>query len=431
MLGLTAGGTDFCQALTVIIDDIGGHLPLDPTKQGVAFGHHANGHVHQQNLYSVVNGVVKFYYKYHLKKFGDSKAVLTAKISEFSEADIPDKLKTCRNSILTDYGVLFNITKDNRIVVDRTCQVGYEIGPDTIFRLASPDLQNKCRKVAPPQKSAHSPAKKKSSKKRTTTKVIPVSSKRNQPSPSKKRSIKKVKPLSRKKCQVAIDKAKDSPPRLKGKRSSTRQRRSPEWWSVESGNYGNSETENEESDDADSETENDESDDAVNAAHSPPQLKGGRPSMKTRRKYNGHRGDGRKEAETVQEVIDICSSSDEEDELMTKDVPMPACVASNVSAIEIAKMPANASSSALVNNSEENNIAEELETDEENDTETNLDFVAKSLEIENLNAKVLSLQNENESLQNENESLQNENESLQNELMGLRQELEQRKLFAL
>ena len=33
MIGLVNGGTDYCQALTVIIDDVHGKLPLDPTKQ--------------------------------------------------------------------------------------------------------------------------------------------------------------------------------------------------------------------------------------------------------------------------------------------------------------------------------------------------------------------------------------------------------------
>jgi hypothetical protein len=37
LLGLTAGGTDFCQGLTVIIDDFGGNLPLNPTKQEGVF----------------------------------------------------------------------------------------------------------------------------------------------------------------------------------------------------------------------------------------------------------------------------------------------------------------------------------------------------------------------------------------------------------
>ena len=117
------------------------------------------------------------------------------------------------------------------------------------------------------------------------------------------------------------------------------------------------------------------------------------------------------EAETLQEVIDICSSSDDEDDLMSNDVPMPDCVSSNVCASQSTKMPANVASA---NFNKENNIAEEMEAEDENDTANIPDLVAKSLEIEKLNAKVLSLQNENE--------------SLQNELTGLRQELEQSKL---
>ena len=31
---LSAGGTDFCQGLTIIVDDKHGMLPLNPTKQG-------------------------------------------------------------------------------------------------------------------------------------------------------------------------------------------------------------------------------------------------------------------------------------------------------------------------------------------------------------------------------------------------------------
>jgi hypothetical protein len=408
MLGLTAGGTDFCQALTVIIDDIDGRLPLDPTKQGVAFGHHANGHVHHHNLYSVISGVVKFYYRYHRNKFGGSKSILTAKILEFSSADLPDELKTCRKSILTDYGVHFNITKDNRIIVDHTFQVGTEIGPDTIFRLLPPDPQNggcKGRKGKTPvdgaSKSARSPAKKRPtlSKKQSIAKVKPLFSKK-----------KKMASKEPKKCQRATEKAKDSPPQLKGTRSSTRQRRRPAYLDAESADYG------------DSEIESEESVDAKSAKHGPPRRKGRRSSIKkSRRESNGYVRDGENglgngqiddmEAETIQEVIDICSSSDEEDGLMSKDVPIPDCVSSCVCNNESAEMPADVAS---VNFSNENHVAEELKSDEENDATNIPHLVAKSLEIENLNAKVLSLQKENE--------------LLQNELTDLRHELEQSKL---
>lgn len=45
-LGLTGGGTVYCQGLTIIVDDVEGHLPLDPTKQGIAFGNESHGNVH-------------------------------------------------------------------------------------------------------------------------------------------------------------------------------------------------------------------------------------------------------------------------------------------------------------------------------------------------------------------------------------------------
>jgi hypothetical protein len=221
MLGLPAGGTDFCQALTVIIDDSDGHLPLDPTKQGVAFGHHANGHVHRQNLYSVINGVVKFYYHYHKNKFDGSKATLTAKISEFSGADLPDELKTCRDSILTEYGVLFNVTKDHRIIVDRTCHVVKNVGVDTVFRLTSLGPPKKKRKVEKSKTPAGDTATKRSPAKKKPTRS------KKQPPPTK------VTPESKKK------RASEEPRKIQlaGRRSSTRTSRRPAYLAAESNDH--------------------------------------------------------------------------------------------------------------------------------------------------------------------------------------------------
>ena len=63
-LGLFAGGSTFCQGLTVIVDDFAGQLPLNPTKQDLAFSNHANGQVHEKNLYLWLNAIVGGYYKY-------------------------------------------------------------------------------------------------------------------------------------------------------------------------------------------------------------------------------------------------------------------------------------------------------------------------------------------------------------------------------
>jgi hypothetical protein len=43
VLGLTSSGTQFCQGSTILVDDIHGKLPLNPTKQDLAFGEEANG----------------------------------------------------------------------------------------------------------------------------------------------------------------------------------------------------------------------------------------------------------------------------------------------------------------------------------------------------------------------------------------------------
>ena len=113
ILGLTAGGSAYCQALTVIIDDAGGRLPLDPCKQGIAFGNKKHGHVHRDNLYATVGAVARFYYTYHLNKFDGKKTILSSKITEFvNSEELPENIKTCgKNADLTDYEVRFVKTK--------------------------------------------------------------------------------------------------------------------------------------------------------------------------------------------------------------------------------------------------------------------------------------------------------------------------------
>lgn len=63
-IGVSNGGTDYCQGLTIILDDSGGNLPLNPTKHDVAFSEHADGVIHRANLYCYINAVTRFYYNY-------------------------------------------------------------------------------------------------------------------------------------------------------------------------------------------------------------------------------------------------------------------------------------------------------------------------------------------------------------------------------
>lgn len=82
MLRIPAGGTDFAQGLTCIIDDYDGKLPLNPTKQDVAFNEKRNGEIMGQNLYAWTSATVHFYYKFHIDKFlGKRKTDLSQEMS--------------------------------------------------------------------------------------------------------------------------------------------------------------------------------------------------------------------------------------------------------------------------------------------------------------------------------------------------------------
>ena len=86
-LGLPPGGTQFCQGLTVIVDDLNGQLPLNPTKQDVAFGEQgAMGEIHRLNLKLWIGAVTKIFYQFHLDRCGGLKTTLTQRVKE----KIPD-----------------------------------------------------------------------------------------------------------------------------------------------------------------------------------------------------------------------------------------------------------------------------------------------------------------------------------------------------
>ena len=114
---LPASGSDYSQGLTIIMDDIKGKLPLNPTKQGVAFAEERRGRVHEENLYQLVGAVVHFYYKTHLKKF-KGKTQLNHKVCSFGDwANRHKQLKSCHESDLTTYRVTLKKSQ-RRIRVD-------------------------------------------------------------------------------------------------------------------------------------------------------------------------------------------------------------------------------------------------------------------------------------------------------------------------
>eukprot|EP00977_Amphora_coffeiformis_P006995 scaffold1515_cov162-Amphora_coffeaeformis.AAC.7 len=81
MLMLTVGSSNFCQGLTIIVDDIGGKLPLNPTKQDLAFGEEEYGETHKKNMFAWLGGVAWMYWQLAFDACG-SKDILTKRVQE-------------------------------------------------------------------------------------------------------------------------------------------------------------------------------------------------------------------------------------------------------------------------------------------------------------------------------------------------------------
>ena len=70
ILGLTIGGVDYTQGLTCLMVDTEGHLPLTPTKDGLAWSEQAlHGHEHQRTVYAWAGACAHFFWHYHMKTF--------------------------------------------------------------------------------------------------------------------------------------------------------------------------------------------------------------------------------------------------------------------------------------------------------------------------------------------------------------------------
>ena len=103
-LNLANTGSMFCQGLTIIIDDIGGQFPLNPTKQAIAFAEQTTGAIHEENLIALVGAFVKTYYEHHLNKYGN-RTTLTTAVKEFGVHDIEldHQIKDIDSSELTTF----------------------------------------------------------------------------------------------------------------------------------------------------------------------------------------------------------------------------------------------------------------------------------------------------------------------------------------
>ena len=75
VLRLQNSGTNFCQGLTIIVDDFEGHLPLTPTKEALAFGMEDYGQVHERNLYAWLGALATVYWNHFHKVFKTKRAL--------------------------------------------------------------------------------------------------------------------------------------------------------------------------------------------------------------------------------------------------------------------------------------------------------------------------------------------------------------------
>jgi len=75
VLRLTNSGTNYCQGLTIIVDDYEGHLPLTPTKESLAFGQEDYGKIHERNLYAWLGALANVYWTHHHNIYKSKRAL--------------------------------------------------------------------------------------------------------------------------------------------------------------------------------------------------------------------------------------------------------------------------------------------------------------------------------------------------------------------
>ena len=164
-LGLAASGVDYCQGLTVIVDDVDAQLPLMPTKQGIAWTEQRGGEAHRANLMAWAGACAQCFWLFHAKRFQRKcntnayKKVLRETLEEYADvirnhlhqhqnrnsnhsnnnyaAAALERLETAHFSSLGELSWKKEITKQNRklkIKKHITQDMYIEPGEATIFK---------------------------------------------------------------------------------------------------------------------------------------------------------------------------------------------------------------------------------------------------------------------------------------------------------
>ena len=143
-LGLTNSGSQYCQGLTILVDDVHGKLPLNPTKQDLAFSEEANGEVHQANLFAWLSGVTRLYYNRHQNKFpkNERRTLLTAEVKRHlptieSFQDPNHFMKPLFECAFTRFANV-KWTKSNGLIRTVVTKCQRISGADTLARIVAP-----------------------------------------------------------------------------------------------------------------------------------------------------------------------------------------------------------------------------------------------------------------------------------------------------
>jgi len=135
-LGLTSGGTDFAQGLTVILDDLNGNLPLTPTKQDIAFGQQASGKVHERNLMSWIGAFTHLYYQHFLEIYG-SKGDLGKEVLSHEHNTLYPPVALNDGKFSSFEELVFKIAK-GKIRCSNRRKAKWAMGKDTVRKLRKP-----------------------------------------------------------------------------------------------------------------------------------------------------------------------------------------------------------------------------------------------------------------------------------------------------
>ena len=173
MLNITSGGTGYCQGLTCIVDDVEGSIPLNPTKQDVAFSEKRNGEILGENLYAWTSGIISMYYRYQLNKYLNSRKtdlseelsryenIVRDQFSDYSSSPNGSIKSLASSDFTTLDGVVWRkqtckIQRRDKIVATISAKIKEVTGKDTLFQLNGnkksnqPKSAKKAKKVKRP-----------------------------------------------------------------------------------------------------------------------------------------------------------------------------------------------------------------------------------------------------------------------------------------